>query len=198
MRFKKLLTLFNAEYTMNFLRKNILYLAAIAILAVVLLVPSVRKKISEQMFPIAAVEQAITLTDADYDIQLKGINVPNANLKDFKGKKMVLLNFWGTWCPPCRVEWPTIQKLYDTKKDKLDFVLIAMQDKEEAVKKFLADHHYSVPVYIAESPVTANVLPKAFPTTFLLDKNGRIILKEDASKDWNDKSVHEMIDAIAP
>ncbi len=183
---------------MNFLRKNILYIVAIGILTVILLVPSVREKISAQLFPIAAVEQAITLTDADYDIQLKGINVPNTNLKNFKGKKMVLLNFWGTWCPPCRLEWPTIQKLYDSKKDKVDFVLIAMQDKEETVKKFLDDNHYTVPVYIAESPVTANVLPKAFPTTFLLDKNGRIILKEDASKDWNDKSVHEMIDAVAP
>ena len=71
-----------------------------------------------------------------------------------------------------------------------------MQDKEEDVVKFLKDNNYTVPVYIAQSPVTANVLPKVFPTTFLLDKNGRILLKEDASKDWNSKSVHEFIDNI--
>ena len=71
-----------------------------------------------------------------------------------------------------------------------------MQDKEEDVVKFLKDNNYTAPVYIAQSPVTANVLPKVFPTTFLLDKNGRILLKEDASKDWNSKSVHEFIDNI--
>ncbi|UOE41485.1 TlpA family protein disulfide reductase [Chryseobacterium suipulveris] len=182
---------------MNFLKKNLFYLVATAILLVVWLVPSVRVKLNTLFFPIATVEEAITLNDADYNIQLKGMNVPDANLKDFKGKKLVLLNFWGTWCAPCREEWPTIQKLHDSKKDKVDFVLIAMQDKEEAVKKFLQENNYTVPVYMAESPVTANVLPKAFPTTFLLDKNGRILLKEDASKDWNTKSVHDMIDAMA-
>ncbi|MCB4234457.1 TlpA family protein disulfide reductase [Kaistella anthropi] len=102
----------------------------------------------------------------------------------------------GTWCPPCREEWPTIQKLYETKKDKVDFVLIAMQDEEAAVVKFLKENNYTVPVYIAQSPISNNVLPKVFPTTFLLDKNGRILLKEDASKDWNSKSVHDFIDNV--
>lgn len=182
---------------MTFLKKNIFYLISTAILIVILAFPSVRMKLNEMFFPIAAVENAVTLNDTDYDIQLKGINTASTNLKNFKGDKLVLLNFWGTWCAPCREEWPTIQKLYDSKKDKVDFVLIAMQDKEEAVKKFLEENNYTVPVYFAESPVTSNVLPKSFPTTFLLDKGGRILLKEDASKDWNSKSVHEMIDTMS-
>ena len=181
---------------MNFLKKNIFYLIATAILIILFAFPEVKLKIKDLFFPVAAVENAVTLNDADYDIQLKGINTPSTNLKNLKGNKLVLLNFWGTWCPPCREEWPTIQKLYDSKKDKVDFVLIAMQDKEEDVVKFLKDNNYTAPVYIAQSPVTANVLPKVFPTTFLLDKNGRILLKEDASKDWNSKSVHEFIDNI--
>ena len=69
-----------------------------------------------------------------------------------------------------------------------------MQDQEADVRKFLEKYNYSVPVYIAQSPISNNVLPKVFPTTFLLDKNGRILLKEDASKDWNSKTVNEFID----
>lgn len=181
---------------MKFLRQNLFYIIATAIIAVLYLFPSVKLKIKDLLFPVAAIENAITLQDSDMDIQLKGINVASTNLKNLKGNKLIFLNFWGTWCPPCREEWPTIQKLYETKKDKVDFVLIAMQDEEEAVVKFMKENNYTVPVYIAQSPISNNVLPKVFPTTFLLDKNGRILLKEDASKDWNSKSVHGFIDNV--
>ena len=181
---------------MNFLKKNALFLLAMAFVAVLYLFPSVKLKIKDLFFPVAAIENAITLNDTDYDIQLKGINVPSTNLAALKGNKLIMLNFWGTWCQPCREEWPTIQKLYDGRKDQIDFVLIAMQDKEEDVIAFMKKNNYTVPVYIAESPITKNVLPKVFPTTFLLDKNGRILLKEDGTKDWNSKSVNAFIDNV--
>ena len=181
---------------MTFLKKNLFYILAFAFLAVLYLFPSVKLKLKDMVFPIAAIENAVTLQDSDMDIQLKGINVPDTNLKSLKGNKLIFLNFWGTWCPPCREEWPTIQKLYDSKKDKVDFVLIAMQDQEADVQKFLEKYKYTAPVYIAQSPISNNVLPKVFPTTFLLDKNGRILLKEDASKDWNSKTVNDFIDNV--
>lgn len=181
---------------MTFLKKNALYLIVIAMVAVVFLFPSVQTKLKELFLPVAAIESAVTLKDEDYDVQLKGINVPSTNLKNLKGNKLVFLNFWGTWCAPCREEWPTIQDLYEARKDKIDFVLIAMQDKEEDVVKFMKEKGYTAPVYIAQSPVSKNILPKSFPTTFLLDKNGRILLKEDASKDWNSKSVNDFIDNV--
>lgn len=181
---------------MTFLRKNLFYFIAVVFVAVIFLFPSVRAKIKDLFLPVAAIESAVTLQDSDYDVQLKGLNVPSTNLKNLKGKKLVFLNFWGTWCAPCREEWPTIEKLYRARKDKIDFVLIAMQDKEEDVMKFMKENNYTAPVYIAQSPVSKNILPKAFPTTFLLDKNGRILLKEDASKDWNSKSVNDFIDNV--
>ncbi len=181
---------------MTFFKKNALYLIAVAFVAVLFLFPPLQTKLKELFLPVAAIESAVTLQDSDYDVQLKGINVPSTNLKNLKGNKLVFLNFWGTWCAPCREEWPTIQDLYEARKDKIDFVLIAMQDKEEDVIKFMKEKGYTAPVYIAQSPVSKNILPKAFPTTFLLDKNGRILLKEDASKDWNSKSVNDFIDNV--
>lgn len=145
--------------------------------------------------PTATVEEINKLSEADYDIDLKGINAPDTNLKNFRNKKL-FLNFWGTWCPPCRTEWPTIQALYNNKKGQLDFVLIAMQDQEENVVKFLKENKYSVPVYIAKSPIPASLLPKAFPTTLLLNTDGKIFFKEDASMDWNNKDSNDLINTF--
>ncbi len=178
------------------MKKNIIYIVLVAILAVIAFVPGVKEMLKEQFFPIATVEQAVKVDEADYDVVLKGINTSSTNLKNFRGKKLVFLNFWGTWCAPCREEWPSIQKLYDSRKDDMDFVLIAMQDKEEDVVKFLKENSYTVPVYIAESPINGKILPKVFPTTFVLDKNGRILIKEDATRDWNAESVHTFINNV--
>lgn len=179
------------------MKKNLIYLVILAALMTVFFVPGVRKFISETFFPVATIDKAVTLSDDDYNVALKGINTPDASLKDFKGKKTLFLNFWGTWCAPCRKEWPSIQQLYNGRKDKMDFVLIAMQDKEEDVRKFLQENNYTVPVYIAQSPISENILPNVFPTTFILDKNGRILVKEDATKDWNSKSVLQLIDSVS-
>lgn len=181
---------------MEFLRKNVFFILAMAFIAVLYLFPSVKLKLKDLFFPVAAIENAITLSDEDYDIQLKGINVPDTNLKNLKGNKLVMLNFWGTWCPPCIEEWPTLEKLFLARKDKIDFVFVAMQDKEEAVIEFMKKNNYTAPVYIAESPITKHVLPTVFPTTYLLDKNGRILLKEEGSKDWNSKSTNAFIDNV--
>lgn len=179
------------------MKKNILYYTILAALAAVIFIPGVREALKEQFLPVATIEKAVTLSEDDYSLKLKGINVPDADLKDFKGKKVLFLNFWGTWCAPCRKEWPSIQALYDSKKDKTDFVLIAMQDKEEDVRAFLAKNNYTVPVYLAESPISESILPKAFPTTFLVSKDGHILFKEDATRDWNAPSVHQMIESVS-
>ena len=176
------------------MKKNIIYIILIAVIGVIAFVPGVKDSLRDVFFPIATIENAVHINDEDYDVDLKGINTASTNLKNFKGKP-VFLNFWGTWCPPCRKEWPSIQKLYDLKKDKLDFVLIAMEDQEEDVKKFLKDNNYNVPVYIAQSPISNSILPKAFPTTFLVDKSGRILIKEDAYRDWSTDATLQFIDS---
>lgn len=184
---------------MNFWKKNWLMLLLTVVLISVLTIPDLRTFVQRQILmkpSLEKVENEIMVNDDELDIQLKGINVPSTNLKNLKGK-VIFLNFWGTWCPPCRAEWPTIQSLYDAKKDQAEFVLIAMQDKEEDVVKFLKDNNYTVPVYIAQSPLSAKLLPKSFPTTFILGKEGRILKKDDGAADWNKPAIHQFIESVS-
>ncbi len=75
------------------MKKSIIYIVIIAIIGIVLFVPGVKDFLKNQFFPIATIENAVHINEEDYDVELKGINAPNTNLKNFKNKA-VFLNFW--------------------------------------------------------------------------------------------------------
>lgn len=183
---------------MKFIKKNIGNILFVIFILVFFFVPGVREFIQRQLIMKPSLEtttEKIQLKDEDYNLQLKGINVPDANLSDFKGK-ILFLNFWGSWCPPCRAEFPSIQALYESKKDKVNFVLIAMQDDEEKVKEFLKKNQYTTPVYIAASPISQQLSPNVFPTTFIISKDGKILKRDNGAADWNNKAVHDFINSL--
>jgi len=140
----------------------------------------------------------VELSESDYDIDLIGHNgAKNTNLLDFKNSgEVIFLNFWGSWCPPCVAEMPTIQKLYEAKGQKVKFVLIAIQDKPKVFNAFLEKNNYTMPVYEPSSPLSNNILPRVFPTTYILNKKGQVVLKEIKTRDWNDKEINDLLDKL--
>ena len=109
-------------------------------------------------------------------------------LSDYKGK-VVFLNFWATWCPPCREEMPDIEALYkEYGENSEDLVILSVANPKtkdnpnnndktiEEVTKFMEDNGYSYPALM---DTTGDVLLQyyitAFPTTFMIDREGRVI-----------------------
>ena len=129
------------------------------------------------------------------NIDLQGFGTPDANLNNFYGK-VVFVNHWGSWCPPCRMEMPSIQQLYNDYGDKVEFVMIAMEKKQGAHVPYIEREGFTFPVYTALSPIVTEMKPRAFPTTIILDKEGKIRINDVGAKDWNAPQVREMLDEL--
>lgn len=131
----------------------------------------------------------------NYNWQLQGLNVKNINLSAYKGK-VIFINFWATWCPPCIAEMPAIQKLYNDYKDKVVFVFVT-SDGWQLVDEFYKENNYNLPTYTSVGEYLQE-LPNvnSIPRTFVLDKNGFIRVDKTGTAKWNSDSFREKIDVL--
>lgn len=114
-----------------------------------------------------------------------GTPAPNFELPDLKGEKVslshyrgriVLLNFWATWCKPCVKEMPAMQKVYDDLRDH-GFVVLAINEleDEQRVRAHIADHGHTFPVLLDDDNRVANMYGvRGLPVSVFVDETGRV------------------------
>ena len=130
-----------------------------------------------------------------YNWSLKGLNTDNVNFNEFKDK-VVFVNFWATWCPPCRAEMPMIQKLYDDYKDKVTFIFVT-NENWTTVEKYYNKNGYNLPAYNSLSNIPVKFSEtNSIPATYLLDKEGNILIKKVGAADWNSKKTRKLLDEL--
>lgn len=107
---------------------------------------------------------------------LKGLEGGSISSGDFAGT-ITLLNFWATWCPPCRKEMPTIERLQESMKDyNFRIVAVSVGEKKQTVQSFIDKEGYTFPVYLDErGAVGAALANQGIPTTYILDTSGKVI-----------------------
>ncbi|HEY5562355.1 MAG TPA: TlpA disulfide reductase family protein [Clostridiaceae bacterium] len=113
------------------------------------------------------------------NFKLKGLDGIELSLSDLKGKK-VFLNFWATWCPPCKAEMPEIEKLYEETKDS-DLVIVAIEIGEPlaAVKSFINSNKYNFKVLLdSDQSISSQYNIVSIPTSFFIDADGIIVSKQ--------------------
>ena len=120
----------------------------------------------------------------------------NLSFQDEKGNivstselqgKVVFINFWATWCPPCRAEMPSLNRLYEQLKDDESFIFLFVNEDEdvEKAKAFLRDNHYSFPFNQTIGVVPGEIFSGTLPTTVVLNKDGKLVMKHEGMANYN-------------
>ncbi|MGD9939959.1 MAG: TlpA family protein disulfide reductase [Clostridia bacterium] len=116
----------------------------------------------------------------------------------FEGK-VTMLNFWATWCPPCRAEMPSMQILYDKTRDvAFDIMGVSVGEQKKTVTDFLAENPYTYPVFLdVTGAQSAPFAGRGIPTTFILDKQGRAIAGMVGSRMYDGPEVIDLFRELA-
>src|SRR5690606_8572851 len=109
--------------------------------------------------------------------------------------KVVVLNFWATWCPPCRAEMPSLDGLYQKLKADTGFVFLAV-DADGAAERsaaFMKQHGYAIPLAVPGGPISEALFSGTLPTTVILDRAGNVAMRETGATDFGSKKLEEFL-----
>lgn len=133
-----------------------------------------------------------------YRLSFPNVEKQEIPLSDYKGK-VVLLNFWATWCPPCVKEMPSMQRLHQ-KFEGRDFEIVAISagETQAAVESFMMelDTELTFPILLDEKGRTFNELGiRGLPMSFLFDRDGKLIKTISGSREWDEQREVQLIES---
>lgn len=131
----------------------------------------------------------------DYNFYIKNLQGDKIPFEQYKGK-VVFLNLWATWCGPCKAEMPGIQKLYDKMKgEPIEFVMLSI-DKDNALSKvesYVSKNNYTFPIFMPSGYLTEQLQVPSIPTTFVIDKEGKIAMKVVGTRNYDTEKMREFL-----
>jgi peroxiredoxin len=118
-------------------------------------------------------------------------------LSDYRGKP-VIINFWTTWCPPCRKEIPSMNRAWHIlQQEGIAMLAINMGEDEDTIFFFTADYHADFPILLDRSgEIIAQWPVKGLPTTYVVAPDGRIAYRAIGSREWDDGALLDAIRAL--
>jgi len=130
------------------------------------------------------------------DFTLEDMDATKFSLQDYRGK-VILLNFWATWCPPCRREMPSMERLHQNFKDK-EFIVLAINQMEDGDHVFAytgqleIDPTFTI-LFDKDSTVSRAYRVQGLPTTYLIDKKGNIRFRAIGGREFDHPEVEKLI-----
>jgi thiol-disulfide isomerase/thioredoxin len=120
-----------------------------------------------------------------------------ANLSQFRGK-VVLINLWASWCPPCLAEMPGMQALYQkVDTSKVAFVLISLDENQNKARALLKRKHYTMPVFFPTANLPAPFNSSSIPYTVILTPQGRVADRHSGMADYDTPEFKAALEKLA-
>jgi peroxiredoxin len=132
------------------------------------------------------------------NFQLRDMNGRVVSLSDLRGK-VVLLNFWATWCGPCRVEMPAMERLYRAYERK-DFEILAVSTDAQGIavtRPFQQENNLTFPIlHDSDFRVGLSYGARTLPMTFMVDRQGIVRQHIFGARDWEAPEAHQLIEML--
>ncbi len=168
------------------------------LLIVGLIIPSTRtpilvffKQITNFSPSVSAEDDYGKLNSNDYLWTLVDESGQQVRLEQF-GDKPIFINFWATWCAPCLAEMPSIAELQKEFGQEVHFVFISYEDFTKTIP-LLREKQWDFKTYVPANQEPKILQSNSLPTTFIIDKHGKIVVRETGNKKWSGNSVKELL-----
>jgi peroxiredoxin len=161
-------------------------------------IPSNTPDVAREVAPNPS-EGAVAAGKMAADFKLPSLDGETIALSALRGK-VVFLNVWATWCPPCREEMPSIEALYEKFKSDKHFVVLAVSqdsDGRAPVAAYVAAHGLKFDVLLDPDNVVGEAYDvSGIPETFIIDQHGRIVAHHVGPYDWANPEIHEALQEL--
>lgn len=137
-----------------------------------------------------------SLSPDEQALQFVDLNGEVTSLAELKGHKPVFINVWATWCTHCIAEMGTIEDLYNEHGKNVAFVMLAY-DEEQKVRNFAASKDYDLPFYLPYTNPSGIFRVSSYPTTYVLSKEGDLVLEHKGSANWDHDDVHDLLTELS-
>lgn len=189
-----------------FTPSNITTWVLVAFIAAMLIFPGVKATMIRGLMTVGLFQPKVP--PVEETIKLNTSSLPQLHLSDTKGQvintadqngKVIFINFWATWCPPCIAEMPSIQSLYDHFKDnpEVSFLLIDVDNDPQKSVEFMNKRGWTLPVYFPAGNIPSSYFTGTLPTTVILDKAGNIAFKHSGTADYSSKKFLKFMENLS-
>ena len=132
------------------------------------------------------------------DFSLDDLNGESIALSSLRGN-LVFLNFWATWCPPCRAEMPSMQALYESLEDaSFTIVAVDVREPKQTVSNYIEENGFTFPVLLDSTGRIGGYFgARSIPTTYLINPEGKAIAFLVGSRSWEDEEIETLFRTLS-